>query len=96
MQERRFSDEIHHIARRLVWWKTPQAALEHVPQFLAQVMTFGTWHDVQTVLRQFGNEAFRDTLVHAPPGIFDARSWCYWHHFLGIAPVPPLPKRQLP
>lgn len=94
-RERLFSDEVHGIARRLVWWKTPETALEYMPQFLAQVMTFGTWEDVLKVREEFGNDAFRDTLANAPAGIFDGRSWHYWHHYFGITPVPPLPKRRL-
>jgi hypothetical protein len=36
---------------------------------------------------------FREALDHAPPGVFDARSWAYWNLKYGRAPVPPLPVR---
>ena len=32
-------------------------------------------------------------LGQASPGIFDARSWHYWHHRLGLGSAGPLPTR---
>ena len=90
-----FSEELQQIARRLVWWKTPDQAFDYFPHFLAQVMTLGTWTDVQRVRGELGEDALRETLQHPPPGVFDARSWHYWHHYFGISPIPPLPKRRL-
>lgn len=86
--------ELLGIARRLIWWIDPAEALGLPTRFLAQVMTLGTWEDVQTVKAQVGVERFRQTLAVAPPGVFDPRSWHYWHHVFGIVPVPPLPRRQ--
>jgi len=83
------------LARRLFWWKKPQDALADADRFLVQVMTFGTWQDVLEARRHFGEGAFRDALQHAPPGVFDARSWTYWHHALRLTPVPPLPSRKI-
>jgi len=34
-----------------------------------------------------------EVLDHAPPGIFDRRSWAYWNLKCGREPVPPLPTR---
>jgi hypothetical protein len=84
---------LEEIAEKLFWWKKPEEALQFIPRFLAQVMTLGTWEDVQTVGRIFGRNAFRDVLFNAPPGVFDLRSWHYWHIVFGL-PVPPLPTRR--
>jgi hypothetical protein len=40
-----------------------------------------------------GPSEFKETLEHAPPGIFDARSWAYWNLKCGRRPAPPLPVR---
>ena len=81
------------IARRLVWFESPEEALDQPYTFLAQVMTYGTTEDVLTVRRALGMEAFRETLERAPPGIFDARSWSYWNLMCDRWPAPPLPSR---
>jgi hypothetical protein len=84
------------LAGRLIWWKTPAEALRHRERLLAQVMKLGTWEDIIEARSLWGDEAFRHALQNAPPGVLDARSWSYWHHVLGMGPVPPLPVRQLP
>ena len=88
-------DTLHSIARKLFWWKSPEEALTDRVRFAAQVMTFGNWDDVQTVKHAFGEDLFREVLTNPPAGIFDARSWVYWHHYFKMGPVPPLPKRKL-
>lgn len=90
------SPELLNMARRLFWWMPPEEALERPARFVAQVMTFGTWNDVQCARAQLGEERFRDVLAAAPTGVFDERSWHYWHHVFGIDPVPPRPVRRLP
>jgi hypothetical protein len=59
-------------------------------------MVFGSWDDICFTLTHFGKDAFRAAIQSAPPGLFDARSWFYWHHRLDILPVPPLPQRAIP
>jgi hypothetical protein len=73
-----------------------EEALEWPERFLAQVMTLGSWEDVQQVRRQVGADRIRAVLNNPPPGVFDERSWHYWHHVFGIHPVPPLPRRRIP
>ena len=41
-----------------------------------------------------GPPEFREVLEHAPPGVFDARSWAYWNLKCQRVPAPPLPRRQ--
>lgn len=80
------------MARRLMWWQTPEATLANLPRFLMQVMTLGSWREVETVRETFGESALRDALMHAEPGVFDAKSWSYWHNVFGITKGP-LPVR---
>lgn len=86
---------ISALASRLFWWKTPEEALADRNRFLAQVMIFGTWNDIEEARRFWPDAIFRDALLQAPPGVFDPRSWSYWHHILDLLPVPPLPIRKL-
>ena len=88
--------ELEALARRMIWWKAPDEALQHPGRLLAQVMALGTWEDVQLAKRLWPKEKFLAILANAPAGVFDRRSWVYWHTILGLPSVPPLPKRQLP
>ena len=83
-------------ARRVCWWQPAEATLQDTSLFLARVMVFGTWDDVCLTIDHHGKEAFREALKAAPPGLFDDRSWHYWHHRLGLLPVPSLPTRAIP
>jgi len=84
------------LARGVNWWQTPEQAMHEPLRFAARVMTYATWAELQLARRLLGDDLFRQTLDHPPAGIFDARSWHYWHHVFNKLPVPPLPRRQLP
>ena len=87
--------ELAHLAKRLEWFKSAGDALKDPYHFVAHVLTFGTFEDV-TVLRQhLSTSDLKDAIDHAPPGIFDSRSWNYWNLMIGRYPAPPLPKRKL-
>jgi hypothetical protein len=86
---------LRRIAERLMWWQPPRISLQQTRRFIAQVMVLGNWDDVQTTRRVFGNDALQEVLRETPPGIFDLRSWNYWHHVFRLLPVPPLPQRKL-
>jgi hypothetical protein len=88
--------ELLEVARRVCWWKKPEETLAASLSFVARVMTLGSWDEVRAVRTQVGDVLFRRILQHPPAGIFDARSWHYWHHALGFAVVPPLPQRRIP
>jgi len=90
------SEELRHVARRVFWWLTPEEATADRLRLAAQVMTLGTWDDVQTTRVVLGEETFRRALLNAPSGVFDARSWVYWHRHFRISPIPPLPRREFP
>jgi hypothetical protein len=84
------------VARRVCWWEDAATTLANTPLFLCRVMVFGTWDDACLALEHYGEEAFRRALGAAPPGLFDPRSWHYWHYRLGVLPVPDLPQRVIP
>jgi hypothetical protein len=85
--------ELLNVARRVVWFKEPAETLAEPLLFLAHVMTYGTVEDVVAVQSTAGKHAFCEVLDNAPPGIFDARSWAYWHLVCDRGPAPPLPVR---
>ena len=87
------SQTLREIARKLFWWQSPAESLDDRIRFVCQVMTLGSWRDVLAVREQFGDELFQKALRRAPAGIFDARSWNYWHLVFNMTPVPPLPTR---
>ncbi len=86
---------LKQLARRYVWWNTPEWALKHVNILLANIMNLGNWDDIQLLRKTMGDEALKQVLRRAPAGYFNYRSWDYWHIKFGIRPIPPLPKRKL-
>lgn len=85
--------QLEGIAREVVWWETPEVTLSDQNDFLGNVMARGVWDSVQHVVTVYGEEAFREALRKAKPGVIDVASWHYWHHRLGIEPVPEMPTR---
>ncbi len=89
---------LDRLARKYLWWKTPDEAMATPERVIAQVMNLGDFEDVQTLANRVGDEVLRDVLTHAEAGQFNARSWAYWHYRLGLAEVdhvPPMPARRL-
>ncbi len=82
------------MAARVFWWGKPEEWLEDQIRFAAQVMTFGDWDDTMQVLKLLGDPLFQRVLRDPPPGVFDIKSWTYWHCRYHM-PVPPLPARKL-
>lgn len=88
--------DLENVAARLVWWKPPAESLRDRAGLLAQLMVYGTPDDLAVARRYFPESAFRAVLAHPPSGVFDPRSWAYWHVVLGLQPPPDLPRRELP
>jgi len=86
--------ELLAVAERVVWFKPPAEALADPAHFLAHVMTYGTAEDLRALKGVVGLNEFGEALDHAPPGVFDPRSWAYWNLKCGRTPAPPLPVRQ--
>lgn len=82
------------VAKRVFWWGKPEEWLNDSIRFAAQVMTYGDWDDTALTLRLLGDALFREALQTPPPGVFDLKSWTYWHHRYQLE-VPPLPTRRL-
>lgn len=90
----KLDDGLKRVAKELFWWQAPEIALANPRRFLAQVMTLGTWEEVQLVRKAFGWDAFKDALLNAPAGVFDGRSWAYWRVVFNL-PEAELPRRSL-
>ena len=80
------------VARRVFWWGKPEEWMEDARRFTAQVMVFGDWTDTTLTWKLLGESSFRQVLANAPPGVFDPKSWAFWHHLFHVE-VPPLPRR---
>ncbi len=87
--------ELLAVARRMVWFKSAEETLRNDTLFLNHLMTYGTMDDLAVARRFYDREDFREALRRALPGVFDLRSWAYWHAVLGMGPAPPLPVREL-
>jgi hypothetical protein len=85
--------ELHALARRVVWFKSPRDAIAMPAHFIAHVLTYGTHEDVGVLRRFVQDDELLEALDSAPPGVFDDRSWAYWHLKLDRYPAPPLPSR---
>ena len=86
------------LARKYVWWKTPDEAVAQPERVIAQVMNIGDFDDMQSLARQVGDDMLRGVLSRAEAGQFNGRSWAYWHYRLGLARpgrIPPKPARRL-
>src|SRR5260221_11983647 len=83
------------VAVKVFWWCTPEEGLQDLTRFVAQVMTFGDWEDVRRTMGILGEKAFEAVLDDPPPGVFDRKSWNYWHLFFRRTSLPPLPRREL-
>jgi hypothetical protein len=87
--------DLESLAARLVWWRPPAEALRDRDRLLAQVMVYGTPEDLAVARRHFPESAFRAVLAQPPPGLFDPRSWAYWHVVFGLDPHREPPRREL-
>ena len=82
---------LRRMAAKYVWWKPPGEACDWPDRVVAQVMSFGEFEDVQAVATELGDAALRHVVLNAEPGMFDERSWHYWHYRLGLANVGSVP-----
>ena len=89
-------ERMAQIARRIVWWQSPQRTLARPGEFVARVLASGSLDEVRDVERHFGGRVLREAVLQASPGIFDRRAWSYWLLILGLDRSTPLPARQVP
>ena len=96
MKQLPHTPDLEAVARNTVWFKSPEEAINEPIHLVAHVLTFGTHADVTTLRRYLSEDELVEAIDHAPPGIFDPRSWAYWNLKIGRYPAPPLPKRTMP
>lgn len=92
-------DALKKLARKYIWWKTPEEAIAVPQRAIAQVMNIGDFDDIQMLARLVGDEVLCAVLKYAEAGQFEEWSWTYWHYRLGLAELeqyPPLPRKSLP
>jgi hypothetical protein len=90
------TQDLHDVARRCVWFQSPEETLADPVFFIAHVLTYGVHSDVMKLRRHFDKDALANALANAPPGIMDPRSWAYWNLILrDLSPPPPMPTRPL-
>jgi len=87
--------EIEAIAKRVVWFEPPKQAIADPVRFLAYAMTYGEHADMEAIRHYVPDEDLLEAITHAPPGIYDPRSWAFWNLKLGRFPTPPIPERLL-
>ena len=87
--------ETETIARRVIWFEPPAAALSDPIRFMAYAMASATHEDMKVLRRYVSDNDFKEALDKAPPGIIDPRSWAYWNSVMGRYPPPPMPRRTL-
>jgi hypothetical protein len=78
---------LHDLAKKYVWWKTPEEALLFPQRVIAQVMNIGDYSDVQAMSNEQGEDMLKQTLMAAEAGQFNPKSWSYWHYRLGLIKV---------
>jgi hypothetical protein len=83
------------VARRIIWFESPEQALVDPVRFMAYAMTYARHEDMRVIRRYVSDDDFREALDRVPAGIVDPRSWAYWNSKMGRYPAPPLPVRRL-
>ncbi len=86
--------ELRRIASRVVWWDTPEHVVSRPDDFLCRVMAIADLADANYIASLYGTDRLRQAILSAPAGVFDDRSWHYWHHRLGLGAPGPLPARR--
>jgi len=94
MKPPKLTEELERVARRTLWFKSPEAGVRDPVYFIAHVLTYGTHEDVQALRYHVSDEELAEAIRNASLGVFDARSWTYWNLKIGWYPAPPLPERK--
>ena len=89
-------DRARSMAQKYVWWQSSEHTLTDGRLLLAQMMTLGTADDVRWLLSVASDADLLCVLDDPPVGVFNRRSWAFWHLRLGCEVVPELPARRLP
>ena len=84
------------MAKKYVWWQPPERTLHDGRLLLAQLMTLGTADDVRWLVAVASSDDLLRVLDDPPVGVFNRRSWAFWHLRLGREAIADLPARRLP
>jgi hypothetical protein len=89
---------LKEIAERLIWWTSPERAIENKVRFIAQVMVYGDLEDTKTLLKEFNCNELQSVLETPPPGVFTPPAWHYWHIVLDkrVTPLEIKNRRRIP
>ena len=88
---------LRRMARRYIWWQSPEASIKDPLRVIAQVMDMGTLEDIQEVTAVHGKGRMAEVLNLAQPGWFHPKSWAFWNIALGrtsSGKIPPIPARK--
>lgn len=88
------SPELAYLARKYVWWEPADWAFHHSEVFLSNVMNLGDWEDIELLQKVVSKKMLKELLKKRPIGVFNQRSWDYWHAKLGLGQAPSLPRRR--
>lgn len=88
------NDETLALARRIVWFEEPAAALADPVRFMAYAFARATHEDMKALSAYLTDADLKEALDAAPPGLIDPRSWAFWNLKLGRFPAPPAPARR--
>jgi hypothetical protein len=85
------------LARKYIWWLSPEEALQTPARVIAQVMNYGVLEEEMEMLMALVEDCLRQVLKHAEAGWFNDRAGSFWHARLGENwdSNPDLPKRRL-
>ena len=75
------------MTRKYIWWKSPEAALQHPKLIISKVMDIGDYHDVQKLAGFYGDEYLCVIVQTSEPGAFSPRSWAYWNYSPSTCPT---------
>ena len=87
------TEDLKKAAANCVWFEQPEQSLQDIPRLAAYIFTYGAPEDTQALMDQLDADGLAECLDHAPPGIYDPRSWAYWNLMAGRDGPPPLPER---
>jgi hypothetical protein len=75
--------ELLQIARKVVWYDSPEQTLRDVNTLLVHLMIYGSPEDVAVAERYISKEEFRKALESPPAGVFTEEAWIRWHKSSG-------------
>ena len=83
------------MARKYVWWQSPERALQDRRLLLAQMMTLATADDTRWLVSRVPAAELRGVLREPPAGVFNRRSWAFRRRRLGLDPAVPVIRQEL-